>query len=188
MKLEDHYTPEEIDRMHPYTAAILRYFPFQILPVEGALYFNTWVSAQKTAKGTPAGTAMIGLYSEQPYSVSCFHRLEYDEVWHVYGGDPFRLILLHPDGTSEEIIMGTEPHKGHTIQTVIPAHTWQAGELLPGGRYALFGCTMAPGFDGTIFEAAVASELIAQYPERAEDILRLSINADQTHMPEGYTV
>jgi len=41
---------------------------------------------------------MLGLYADSPRSASCFHRLRHDEVWHVYGGDPFMLTLLHPDG------------------------------------------------------------------------------------------
>ena len=182
------YSPEELAQIHPDTLAILQHFPFQPLLVEGALYCNTWVSHQRIEQGTPAGTAMIGLYSEHPFSASCFHRLAYDEVWHVYGGDPFQLILLYPDGSSKIVRMGNNPLEGQLIQFVVPAGTWQAGEILPGGRYALFGCTMAPGFDGSIFEAGVEEELIRQYPAREADIRRLSINAGQTHLPNGYTV
>lgn len=172
--------------IHPDTERIIRHYQLDRLPVEGTLFKNTYCSSVKTDKGKPAGTAMIGLYSENPLSVSCFHRLRYDEVWHVYGGDPFRLILLYPDGSSEDIIMGTDPLKGQRVQLVVPANTWQAGCILPGGRYALFGCTMAPGFNGEDFEAAVPEELIRQYPERSEDIIRLSVNGHETKMPEGF--
>lgn len=173
-------------RIHPDTERIIQHYQFERLPVEGTLFRNTYCSSVKTNKGGPAGTAMIGMYSENPLSVSCFHRLIYDEVWHVYGGDPFRLILLYPDGSSEDIIMGTDPLKGQKVQFVIPANTWQAGCIIPGGRYALFGCTMAPGFNGEDFEAAVPEELIRQYPDRAEDIMRLSVNGRETKMPEGF--
>jgi len=69
---------------------------------------------------------------------------------------------------------------------VVPANTWQAGEIQSGGRYALFGCTMAPGFMGKDFEAAVLDELLAQYPAHKALLRRLSVNEDQTEMPEGY--
>jgi len=172
--------------IHPDTQRIIDHFQLGRLPVEGTLFINTYCSNFKTERGKPAGTAMIGLYSEQPLSISCFHRLTYDEIWHVYGGDPFTLYLLYPDGSGEEILMGTEPLKGQRVQFVIPAGTWQAGCIVPGGRYALFGCTMAPGFNGEDFEAANMEELIRQYPSREDIIRKLSINGDETKMPEGF--
>ena len=132
--------------MHPDALAILKHFEFDRLPVEGTLFKSTYRSAREILDGIPAGTAMIGMYCNNPLSVSCFHRLLYDEIWHVYGGDPFELILLHPGGSSEKILMGCNPLHGEKVQLVVPANTWQAGSLVPGGRYALFGCTMAPGF------------------------------------------
>lgn len=173
-------------QVHPDTEQIIRYFQLDRLPVEGTLFKNTYCSKEQTERGKPAGTAMIGLYSEQPLSISCFHRLTYDEIWHVYGGDPFTLYLLYPDGSSEEILMGSEPLKGQRIQFVIPAGTWQAGCIVPGGRYALFGCTMAPGFNGEDFEAADVEGLVKKYPSREDTIRKLSINGDETRMPEGF--
>ncbi len=65
------------------TTALLRHYRFERLPVEGTLFKSTWRSDVCTAVGGPAGTAMIGLYAESPESLSCFHRLDHDEVWHV---------------------------------------------------------------------------------------------------------
>lgn len=172
--------------MHPDTKAMIEAFDFDILPVEGTFYKSTYASSQLTPEGTPAGTAMIGLYSETPFSASCFHRLTTDEVWHVYGGDPFYLILLYPDGHGEKILMGSDVLKGQKIQFVVPAGVWQAGCIVPGGRYALFGCTMAPGFCSTGFEAGIAEELIVQYPDFAQEIKDLSTNGDVRTMPEDY--
>ena len=177
------FKPGEI---HPDTEKIIRHYQFEKLPVEGTLFKSTYCSSMETGGGTPAGTAMIGLYCENPLSVSCFHRLPYDEIWHVYGGDPFKLILLYPDGSSEEILLGCDPLKGQRVQFVVPANTWQAGSIISGGRYALFGCTMAPGFTGEDFEAAISEDLIKQYPDRFEDIIRLSVNGHKTRMPEGF--
>jgi predicted cupin superfamily sugar epimerase/uncharacterized protein (DUF952 family) len=174
------------DGVHPLTRAVIDHFRMERLPVEGTLYASTWRSSGEAAGGRPAGTAMIGLYSNMPLSVSCFHRLDVDEVWHVYGGDPFRLILLHPDGESEDILMGTDPLHGQRVQFVVPAGTWQAGHLLEGGRYALFGCTMAPGFTGGCFEAGLADELARRWPGRAADIRRLSVNGGERRMPGGF--
>ncbi|MBI9050838.1 MAG: cupin domain-containing protein [Anaerolineaceae bacterium] len=177
----------EEEQMHPDALAILKHFQLERLPVEGTLYKNTYVSENKNPDGTPIGTAMIGMYTETPFSASCFHCLKYDEIWHVYGGDPFNLILLYPDGSSKEVLMGSNPLNGEHIQFVVPAKVWQAGSLNPGGRYALFGCSMAPGFSGAIFEAADQQKLIHQYPQHKDDILRLNLVAGETHMPNDFT-
>ena len=154
---------------------LIERFGLQPLPVEGTLYASTHAAE--------AGTAMIGLYSAEPLSRSYFHRLTHDEVWHHYDGDPLRLVLLHPDGTSEERILGTASD-GLLPQTVIPAGTWQAGELVDGGDWALFGCTVAPGFTPACFEAATVGPLLAAYPEWANDIVRLALpDGATTEMP-----
>ncbi len=84
-------------------------------------------------------------------------------------------MLLHPDGTSQDLILGGDVYKGQCVQHVIPAGTWQAGELAPGGTWALFGCTMAPGFTGACFEGGTHAALISLYPDRADDIDRLAL-------------
>lgn len=173
--------------VHADTMAMLRHFRFDRLPVEGTLYRSTWRARSELDAGTPVGTAMIGLYADSPASMSCFHRLTHDEVWHAYAGDPFTLYLLHPDGRTGTVTMGTDPVAGHTVQHVIPAGTWQAGALAPGGRYALFGCTMAPGFTGGCFEAGRRADLLRQYPAAAAAITRLARDDDAaTRMPAGF--
>jgi|GEM_PF-175185 uncharacterized protein (DUF952 family)/predicted cupin superfamily sugar epimerase len=172
--------------VHPDTAALLQHYRFERLPVEGTLYRSTWRSGSVDDPRPPAGTAMIGLYADSPRSVSCFHRLTRDEVWHVYGGDAFTLYLLHPDGRSEEVLMGPDPLAGQRVQQLIPAGVWQAGCLVPGGRHALFGCTMAPGFTGGCFEAAQPEVLIALYPQQAATIRRLAVIGAALAMPAGF--
>lgn len=157
------------------------------LPVEATYFVSTYRSNANTETGGPVGTAMIGLYSNDPPSRSLFHRLDFDEVWHFYGGDPMRLVLLHPDGSSSDVIMGSDMLSGHHVQYVIPAGVWQAGELVTGGSWALFGCTMAPGFTGTCFEGGRIDNLLQDYPARSADIRRLGIPDDHdTSMPDGF--
>lgn len=172
--------------MHPDVAALIAHYRLEPLPVEGTLFASTWRSASSLPDGGPHGTAIIGLYCEAPESVSRFHRLPVDEVWHFYGGDPLRLILLHPDGRTEDILLGPDHRQGHRVQVVVPARCWQAGHLVAGGRYALFGCTMAPGFTGAMFEGGTRAQLLARYPDRAADIAWLGCDDDQQHMPDGF--
>ena len=172
--------------MHPEVKALIEHFNLQALPVEGTLFVSTYRSTAETEAGKPVGTAMLGLYCDEPRSVSLFHRLTADEIWHFYAGDPLRLVLLHPDGSSQEVVMGGDPLQGQQVQFVIPAGVWQAGHLLAGGRYALYGCTVAPGFTGDCFEGGVRAVLLEKYPERRDDINRLTADHNQTKMPEGF--
>ena len=172
---------------HPTTQQLVEHLGMTPLPVEATLFVSTYRSASDMPDGGPVGTAMIGLYSNDPPSRSLFHRLDFDEVWHFYRGDPMRLVLLHPDGTSDEVIMGSDLLAGQRVQYVIPAGVWQAGELVAGGEWALFGCTMAPGFTSACFEGGRISDLLAEYPDREADIRRLGVPDDHdSTMPSGF--
>jgi uncharacterized protein len=137
------------------------------LPVEGTLFAETF-------RGR-AWSAGVGLFCDEPPSRSRFHRLAFDEVWHFYGGDPLRLVLLHPDGSDDEVMMCGDLGAGQRLQHVVPARTWQAGELVSGGTWALYGCTMAPGFTAECFEGGAVAELLATHPRRSADIERLGV-------------
>ena len=145
------------------------------LPVEGTFFAETYRSEETAPGGGPAGTAGVGLFCDDPPSRSLFHRLAFDEVWPFYAGDPLRMVLLHPDGSDEEVVLGGDVLAGATLQHVVPAGVWQAAELVPGGRWSLFCCTMAPGFTPSCFEGGRAAELLATHPARAADIERLAV-------------
>jgi len=83
-------------------------------------------------------------------------------------------VLLHPNGSDEEVVLGS-PDGRHRVQHLVPAGVWQAGELVAGSSWALFGCTMAPGFTGDCFEGGKVADLLAAYPRRAADIERLGV-------------
>ena len=174
--------------MNDVAAALIEHFGMEPLPVEGTFFASTYRSTIATPAGGPVGTAIVGLYCDDPPSRSLFHRLEVDEVWHFYGGDPIRLVLLHPGGGSDEVILGGDVLAGQRVQHVVSAGTWQAGELVPGGAWALFGCTAAPGFTGACFEGGnVAALLAAGYADREDDIHRLGISdGHDTSMPAGF--
>jgi predicted cupin superfamily sugar epimerase len=172
--------------MDPDIKSLIDHFKFQALPVEGTLFTSTYRSPDSLPNGKPYGTGMIGMYCHEPHSISIFHKLTIDEMWHFYGGDPLRLILLHPDGSSQDVILGSDPFKGHLVQSVIPAGVWQAGHCMEGGKYSLFGCTLAPGFTDDIFTGGTQAELLKLYPERKEDIMKYGLAGGETSMPEGF--
>ena len=166
---------------------VIEAYGLQLLPVEGTLFVSTYRSPASLPDGSPVGTAMIGMYAHDPLSRSLFHRLPHDEVWHFYGGDPIRLVLLRPDGGVDEVWLGPDVRAGQRVQHVVPAGVWQAGELGPEGTYGLFGCTMAPGFTGAGFEGGRRSELLGSHPSARDDIDRLAVADDEViAMPDGF--
>jgi predicted cupin superfamily sugar epimerase len=75
---------------------------------------------------------------------------------------------------SEIVIIGNEVAAGQRPQVVVPGGVWQGCCLEPGGRFALMGTTMAPGFDYTDYEAGRREPLLAAFPEQADLIRRLT--------------
>jgi predicted cupin superfamily sugar epimerase len=161
-------------------------YKLEPLPAESTLFTSMYRSKQEFENGKPYGTAIIALYCDEPRSVSLFHRLPVDEIWHFYSGDPLRLVLLYPDGSSKDVIMGSDPLKGQHVQFVIPAGVWQAGHMVDGGKYSLFGCTMAPGFTDDMFAGGTREHLMNIYPDKADDIIKLGFGNDETSMPKGF--
>ncbi len=163
--------------MSPEVQALVAQHGLRPLPVEGTLFAATYRGASGES------SAMLGLYCDGPRSLSLFHRLPVDEVWHFYGGDPLRLVLLHADGRTEDVIMGSHAAVGQRVQLVVPAGCWQAGHMVAGGRYSLFGCTLAPAFHSSMFEGGARDELLVRYPQRAADIHLLGCQPGKTAMP-----
>ena len=159
---------------------LVAHFGMELLPVESTYFVRTYTSTARAADGSAAGSAIIGLFAHEPRSRSLFHTVDCDEMWHAYAGDPFRLVLLHPDGTSEVVVMGPDLAAGQRVQHLVPAGVWQAGELVDGGAWALFGCTVTPEFTDAAFRGGHAAELLATHPDRRDDIVRLAV---PDHLP-----
>lgn len=164
-------------------SSLIELLRLEPLPVEGGWFRQTWVSAEEIPPGVlatpyprakPAGTAIYYLLTGDPDSFSAMHRLPTDEVYHFYLGDPVEQLLLHPDGHSEIVVLGPDLAAGQRVQHVAPHSVWQGSRLAPGGRLALLGTTMAPGFDPGDYEGGVRADLCARYPQAAALITALT--------------
>lgn len=151
----------------------------QPLTFEGGFFRETYASslvlpaAALPACGGSRRAATAIYYFLEPGTCSRLHRLEADEIYHFYLGDPVELLELGPTG-SQVTRLGQDLLGGEAVQHVVPAGRWQGSRLLPGGRWALLGTTMAPGFDLSDFEAGDRAELLARYPSEAERITALT--------------
>lgn len=105
---------------------------------------------------------------------SRLHRLSTDELFHFYMGDPVRLLLLFPDGTSDLIELGHDIANGQCLQALVPRGCWQGAFVRDGGSFALLGATMCPGFDYDDYQQGDRKTLIGQYPQCRELILQLT--------------
>jgi predicted cupin superfamily sugar epimerase len=152
------------------------------LPVEGGWFRQTWVADATLApeslpahygRAKPVGTAIYYLLTDEPDSFSALHRLPTDEIYHFYLGDPVEQWLLHAGGRIERVILGQDVASGQRVQHVAPRGTWQGSRLAPGGRVALLGTTMAPGFDPLDYQPG-RRDLAAAYPDAAEVIAALT--------------
>lgn len=149
-------------------------------PAEGGYYAETYRSEQTLPSAAPGdlhdadrSLATAIYYLLTPDTVSALHRLAADELFHFYLGDPVEMLQLHPDGESRLLQVGTDLMAGMRPQMLVPAGVWQGSRLVPGGRLALLGTTMSPGFDPADYEHGDFAALSAAWPGHAQLIRSL---------------
>ena len=109
--------------------------------------------------------------------ISRWHMVKSDEIWMYHAGSPAIQLLLLPDGTFEERIVGPDVLGGEFPQSLIPAWTWQSTVLLDRSEqsWGLFGAVVCPGFEYQDYEEGSAEELLKKYPEAKDRILELGL-------------
>ena len=150
-------------------------------PVEGGFFVETYRSAESVPADAlpsryqgprPAGTAIYYLLT--PETFSAMHRLASDEVFHFYLGDPVEMLQLRPDGSHGVAVLGTDLEAGQRPQLVVPRGVWQGARLRAGGRLALLGTTVAPGFDYADYETGDRAALLASHPAARDLVVALT--------------
>lgn len=154
-------TPEEL----------IRELRLQPLPGEGGFYVETYragkslpASSLQPDYPSPRALATAIYYLLTPETFSAMHRLPGDELYHFYLGDPVEMLQLKPDGTGERIVIGNDLRSGMRPQVLVPGGVWQGSRLVEGGRFALLGTTMAPGFDFQDYTPGFRDPLAKEYP------------------------
>jgi uncharacterized protein len=160
---------------------LIAFLKLQPHPKEGGYFRETYRAAETISlnclqgryqSARSHGTAIYYLLT--PDTFSALHRLASDEVFHFYLGDPVRMLQLTPQGIGHAIVLGPNILEGQQVQATVPRGVWQGSALEPGGKFALLGCTVAPGFDYADYETADRRELVAMYPQFADLITRLT--------------
>ncbi len=165
----------------PTAEECIAFLKLQPHPKEGGYFRETYRAAESISlnclqgryKGARSHSTAI-YYLLTPDTFSALHRLASDEIFHFYLGDPVRMLQLTPQGIGQSIVLGPNILQGQQVQVSVPRGVWQGSVLEPGGKFALMGCTVAPGFDYVDYECGNRPELVAMYPQFTDLITRLT--------------
>lgn len=103
---------------------------------------------------------------------SHLHLLPGPEVYFFQAGAPLDLLLLHPGGTGERIVLGNDPARGERTQVVVPGGTWQGSTT--AGPWSLVGTAMAPPYRDEDYVHGDRIELVRRWPAFAARIVELT--------------
>jgi predicted cupin superfamily sugar epimerase len=151
------------------------------LTVEGGYFSETYRSAEmispeclpdRYSGQRTVGTAIY--YLLEPGTFSEIHRVASDEIFHFYVGNPVEMLQLWPDGSAKRVLIGSDIESGMAPQVVVPHGVWQGARLVAGGKLALLGCTVSPGFDYADYESGLRQQLCEAYPEYRDMICALT--------------
>lgn len=117
------------------------------------------------------GTSIYYLLTADTFSR--MHKLESDEIFHFYLGDPVEMLNLYPDGYHEIVYLGQKLDRGMHLQHMVPRGIWQGAHLAEGGEWALLGTTVAPGFDFADYSEGEYDNLLQSWPKCREIIEKL---------------
>lgn len=109
-----------------------------------------------------------------PGAFSSFHRVDNnEEIWAIHLG---RLIVhvLEPDGIHTILRLGTDLEAGERPVVTVPARYWQAAEIPEGVEFAFGTNVCAPAFSFSEFAIATRDELLNQFPQHEDIIIRLT--------------
>ena len=134
---------------------------------EGGFFAETFRSPHEAGARSLSTAIYFLLTAENP---SRMHRVTSDEMWQFYRGDPLEMLQIHPDGSSAVIAIGPDVAAGQRPQVLVPAGVWHGVRVAAGGRYALTGATVTPGFDFDDFTLGDRAALQALCPSRAAAI------------------
>ncbi len=166
----------------PTAEELIRFLHLQPHPKEGGFFRETYRAAEKVDAsslppryGSARNLSTAIYYLLTPGTFSALHRLASDEVFHFYLGNSVRMLQLNPDDTGRTLVLGPDLRAAQELQVLVPRGVWQGSLLEPGGKFALLGCTVAPGFDYADYEGGRSQDLVARYPDFADWIAKLTL-------------
>ncbi len=145
-------------------------------PTEGG-YFRETYRSKETIEKTEHGLRSVSTaiyFLLTPETFSEMHMLHIDEIFHFYCGDPVEMLHLYPDGSGKTLLFGNDINAGMSPQVIVYGGIWQGARLAPGGKFALMGTTVAPGFEFRDYISGSRKELTNKFPVYSELIASLT--------------
>ncbi len=132
---------------------------------EGLKYVETHRDAHRTC----------GHWFFLPGDISAFHKVSNnEEFWLIHLGR----ILVHvldPDGAHHVLRLGTDLAAGERPVVSVPVNYWQAAEIPEGTPFAFGTNVCAPAFSYDEWVLARREDLLRDFPDHADLIIRLTI-------------
>src|SRR5680860_31408 len=157
-----------------FTEKIIKKFNMTSLEGEGGYFTETYRSGEIILKeqlppgyNSARNFSTSILYLITPDNFSLLHKVISDEMFHFYMGDQVIILNLFEDGSGQTIKMGRNIFEGEKVQHLVPKNTWQGAKLADGGKFALLGTTVSPGFEYEDYMPAKTckNEILNKYPK-----------------------
>lgn len=116
---------------------------------EGGWFRRTW-QHESDIDGRPLASSIHYLLPDGV--VSCWHRIDADEMWIFNDGAPLGLSVVSPGRSVETVGIGPPTVPGVVVQHIVPAGAWQSARS--GGAFTLVTCVVVPAFVWEGFELA----------------------------------
>ncbi|MGV1013713.1 MAG: cupin domain-containing protein [Methyloceanibacter sp.] len=121
------------------------------------------------ADGRPLGSGLYFMVT--PEAPVKLHRIQNDQLYHYYLGDPIELLLLYESGKSDLVVVGPDIAGGQRVQLFIPGGTFHTARIIVARQWFLGGSTEWPGVVvAEDVELGDAEALAAKYPDVATEI------------------
>jgi hypothetical protein len=142
---------------------------------EGGFYKETYRSTETLLSENGERNLLTSIYflltSE---NISKFHRIKSDELWYFHEGNNLTVHLLDEAGYQKLKLGQSKTDSDCRPFGLVKANTIFGSTVDESDGYALVSCAVAPGFDFKDFELLSQSELLNQFPEQVDIILKLT--------------
>lgn len=119
-----------------------------------------------------AATAIYFFLTNRQFSA--FHRLQCDELWNYHSGSPVLIYAINKAGKLFIYKLGPDIFRNYQPQVLIQAGLWFAAVPANSGYFSLVSCITVPGFEYEDFELAKRTQLLKEFPQHKEIILKLT--------------
>lgn len=143
---------------------------------EGGFFQRIYESNMHDPNERRYGAAIYYLLKAPDFS--CFHRIDCDELWHFYAGNPLMLYQINPNGALTKTLLGNLlSNEKHSPVAIVEKGNWFAAELVDPVGFSLVGCTTTPEFVYEAYEIGNTKNLCEKFPQHVDLITRLTFSS-----------